>query len=129
MYSGRRREKRILFIAMIKKRNIQRPGVRMPVAALDTIRHKLIVELTDGPLSARDISGRIGVSEKEVYDHLEHVRKTLHRLGRILIVKPAECFKCGFIFEKRKRLKKPGKCPLCRSEFIYPPLFSIGEEL
>ncbi|MBA3060962.1 MAG: transcriptional regulator, partial [Nitrospirae bacterium] len=38
---------------------------------------------------------------------------------------PAECAKCSFVFRKRERLKKPGKCPICRSEFIQEPLFLI----
>ena len=113
---------------MIRKKNELHPGPRPPVAAHNTIRHELLVELEDGPLSARDISGRIGISEKDVYDHLEHVRTTLHRLGRRLVVQPAECVNCGFVFEKRGRLKKPGKCPLCRGESIHAPLFSLGEE-
>lgn len=78
--------------------------------------------LGDGPLSARDISGRAGVSIDEVYDHLEHIRKSL---GKKLDIVPAECKKCGFVFRKRERLKKPGKCPVCRSESIEEPLFSI----
>jgi hypothetical protein len=33
--------------------------------------------------------------------------------------------KCGFIFRKRDRLKKPGRCPVCHGEHIQDPLFSI----
>jgi len=110
---------------MIRKKNESQQGPRPPVAAQDTIRHELLAELEEGPLSARDISGRIGISEKDVYYHLEHVRTTLQRLGRRLTVQPAECVKCGFVFEKRGRLKKPGKCPVCRSEYIRAPFFSL----
>jgi hypothetical protein len=41
-------------------------------------------------------------------------------------VTPAECRKCGFVFQKREKLKKPGKCPICRSESIEEPLFGIS---
>ena len=105
-----------------------RRSKREPVTAYDTIRRELLAELEDGPLSALEISGRINISEKDVYDHLEHIRTTLHRLGKQLVIQPAECVKCGFVFKKRERLKKPGKCPICRSESIHDPLFSLVEE-
>jgi predicted Zn-ribbon and HTH transcriptional regulator len=82
--------------------------------------------LVQGPASAKDISFEVRISEKEVYDHLEHIRKSL--LGRKdsqLVIMPAECAKCGFVFSKRERLKKPGKCPVCKRETIRAPLFSI----
>ncbi len=102
--------------------------VHSPVAAGDTIRHELLVELQAGPVSALELSGRIGVPEKDVYEHLEHIRATLHHTGRRLVIQPAECVKCGFLFQKRERLKKPGKCPVCRSESIHAPLFSFTPE-
>jgi transcriptional regulator len=115
-------------ISMDKKKAKQPLAVRLPVVAYDTIRHELLVELEEGPLSARDISGRISISEKDVFEHLEHIRATLHRTGKRLAVQPAECVKCGFVFNKRERLKKPSKCPVCRSEFIHDPLFSLVQE-
>jgi transcriptional regulator len=83
-------------------------------------------ELAEGPLSALDISGRIGIPEKEVAGHLGHIRASLHRSSRNFEVTPSECAKCGFVFEKRGRLTRPGKCPVCRSESIHAPLFSLS---
>ena len=85
-----------------------------------------MTELEDGPLSAMDLSGRVGIPEKEVAGHLEHIRKTLHHSGRRLTVTPAECAQCGFVFEKRGRLARPGKCPVCKAESIRSPLFSLS---
>jgi predicted Zn-ribbon and HTH transcriptional regulator len=110
-----------------RKKTEQQQGLRPPPEAHDTVRHELLVELEEGPLSAREISGRIGIAEKDVYEHLEHIRATLHRSGRRLVVQPAECVKCGFVFSKRERLKKPSKCTLCRGESIHEPLFSLEE--
>jgi predicted Zn-ribbon and HTH transcriptional regulator len=112
---------------MSGKKDNHRPE-REPVTAYDTVRRELLAELEDGPLSALEISGRISISEKDVYEHLEHIRATLHRLGKRLAIQPAECVKCGFVFKKRERLKKPGKCPVCRSESIHAPLFSLAGE-
>jgi predicted Zn-ribbon and HTH transcriptional regulator len=90
----------------------------------DTVRHEITAILEGGPVSARDISGQVGIPEKDVYGHLEHIRETLHRRGGQLEVTPAECVKCGFVFNKRERLTKPGRCPVCRGESIHAPLFS-----
>ena len=113
---------------MSRKRDERRSNEHQPAPAHDTVRRELLAELEEGPLSALEISGRISISEKDVYEHLEHIRTTLHRTGRHLAIQPAECVKCGFVFIKRERLKKPGKCPVCRSESIHDPLFYLTEE-
>jgi len=41
------------------------------------------------------------------------------------VMYPSECTKCGFTFEDRNRLKKPGKCPKCRSERIDEPAYTL----
>lgn len=99
----------------------------IPAEREDTIRHTIIFLLDGQSLSAKEISADVKVSEKEVYGHLEHIKKTLSKSGHNMIITPSECNKCGFIFKKRDRLKKPGKCPVCSSESISAPLFSIVE--
>jgi predicted Zn-ribbon and HTH transcriptional regulator len=97
----------------------------IPVARQETVRQKIISLLQGNALSAKDISSEVGISEREVYEHLEHIRRTTHEH---FIVTPPECRKCGFVFRKRERLKKPGRCPVCRSELIQEPVFSIRAE-
>lgn len=97
----------------------------LPLAQGATIRKQIMALLENGPLSARDISGAAGIPEKEVYPHLEHIQRSLLREQRRLIVSPAVCKKCGFGFKKRRRLTRPGKCPVCRSETLVEPLFAI----
>ncbi|MDQ7787226.1 MAG: hypothetical protein RDU01_06420 [Thermodesulfovibrionales bacterium] len=96
-----------------------------PVERTETIRQKIMALLERTPLSAKDLSGEIATSEKDIYDHLAHIQKTSNKRDRHLIVIPAHCRKCGFQFKKRDRVTKPGKCPLCRSELIAAPLFLI----
>jgi hypothetical protein len=98
---------------------------RMPMPSRDTLRHLIMSALEEGPMDAKEVSALVGIPEKEVSGHLEHIRATLHHGGRRLVVRPAECVKCGFIFAKRERLTKPGKCPVCRSESIHAPVFSV----
>lgn len=97
----------------------------VPVERHDTLRHDIISLLQGRTLTAKEISGEISISEKEVYDHLEHIRLTMSKKGHHLSITPAECGKCGFVFKKRERLKKPGKCPVCRAETIHEPLFTV----
>ncbi len=111
---------------MARKRDEQSAEPRPPAEAHDTVRHLIMSELEQGPLSARDISGLVGISEKEVAGHLEHIRQSLHRTGRRLTVQPAECARCGFVFDKRERLTRPSRCPVCKSESIHAPMFSLA---
>lgn len=99
----------------------------VPHDAHDTIRHEIIAELLLGPCSARELSPAVRIPEQEVYGHLEHIRKSILSTGRRLVVIPAECRNCGFVFAKREKLKKPGKCPVCKGESIREPLFMIEE--
>ncbi|MBI5047924.1 MAG: transcriptional regulator [Deltaproteobacteria bacterium] len=97
----------------------------IPAEREDTVRHKIIAVLTGQSLSAKEISADVRISEKEVYEHLEHIRKTVSKSGHNLVITPSACNRCGFVFKKRDRLKKPSKCPVCCSESISEPIFSI----
>ena len=97
----------------------------IPAERHETLRRQIEAILEGNTLSARDISVEVGISEKDVYDHLEHIHKSVERVGGRLIINPAECKECGFVFRKRDRLKKPGRCPVCRNEVIQEPLFSV----
>jgi transcriptional regulator len=97
----------------------------IPRTAQETTRHAITALLEEGTFSAKDISTTVGLAEKEVYGHLEHIRRSIQTAGGLLEVTPAECRTCGFVFAKRDRLTPPGKCPVCRNEAIMDPLFSI----
>lgn len=94
----------------------------MPAERRETVRQEIVNLLEKETLSAKELSGAVRSSEKEVYDHLGHIQKKKAVSLRTI---PAECRKCGFVFRKRERLRKPGKCPVCRSESILEPLFRI----
>jgi len=107
------------------KAKIKEPPV--PVERLDTIRHRIVSLLLAHPGTARQMSAELRIPEREIYDHLEHIRRTMHTGAHRLVVQPAACERCGFVFRKRERLKRPGRCPLCRSESIAEPLFTVSE--
>ncbi len=92
-----------------------------------TNRQKIlqVLQEADDPLTVRRLSQEIGLSEKDVLLHLEHINKSLQKQRSKIEVVAAKCKSCGFHFQKRKDYKKPSKCPLCRSEYIDPPSFFI----
>ncbi len=93
---------------------------KLPRERHSTVRQELMRLLAGRQLSANTLSREIHLSEKEIHSHLEQMRRT-----GILILTPARCRGCGYVFEQRARTKKPGKCPGCRGSHIEPPLFSI----
>lgn len=107
------------------KKKIKGPFV--PEERHETVRRQITSILKEGTFSAKDISAEVRIPEKEVYGHLEHIRKTADKKERHMTITPAECVKCGFVFGKREKLKKPGKCPVCKGELIREPFFSIKD--
>jgi transcriptional regulator len=97
----------------------------IPPSAQETTRHAIVTLLVQGVFSAKEISKALGLAEKGVYGHLEHIRRSIQVTGGALQVIPAECRSCGFLFSKRERLTPPGKCPVCRKEAIQDPLFRL----
>jgi predicted Zn-ribbon and HTH transcriptional regulator len=88
-----------------------------------TLRKKLAGILEQESLDLQEISQFLGIKEKEVLDHLQHIAKSAR--PKRLAVEPAYCKRCGFSFKKRARLNTPGRCPLCKSESISPPRFQL----
>jgi predicted Zn-ribbon and HTH transcriptional regulator len=77
----------------------KRPRAHKLIERHATVRSALRQVLREGPLTARELSARVGIGEKEVSGHLEHLA--------------------------RSRLTKPSKCPACRSQRMDPPRFVI----
>ena len=99
-----------------------------PRSAQETVRHEMIALLRERACTAQELSTAVRIAEKEVYGHLEHIRRSIHATGGVLEVIPASCRHCGFTFVKRDRLTSPGRCPVCRHEAIHEPLFVIRGE-
>ena len=78
---------------------------------METIRQQMIALLSDREMSARQISQSIGIREKEVYEHLPHIARSLAAQDKKLIIEPAECLTCGYVFKDRQRFTRPGRCP------------------
>ena len=96
-----------------------------PIERHETIRQYIVALLLDYTISAKELSNFLKIPEKDVHDHLVHIKKTMNKGSYHLVVYPAECSKCSFVFRKRDKLAKPGKCPICHCNQVIPPLFSI----
>jgi predicted Zn-ribbon and HTH transcriptional regulator len=91
-----------------------------------TVRQEIIALLSKEEYSARDLSQVLNIREKDVYDHLPHIARSVTSLSKRLMIIPPKCISCGFVFKKRKRFSKPGRCPLCKSQHIIEPRFRIA---
>ncbi|RMH36027.1 MAG: transcriptional regulator [Nitrospirae bacterium] len=93
-----------------------------------TPRQRIRALLCEGDWSTRDLAQCVGISERQVEEHLQHIARSLARNHtQHLLVLPSRCVHCGFTFRDRKKLTKPSRCPRCRSEMIAPPRYTIRE--
>lgn len=106
------------------------PERRQPLPARrgETTRQAILRHLEQGPLTALELSGLVHVRERDVIPHLEHLARSLRRSGLRLVVEPAACRSCGYVFRSRTRLDKPGSCPGCRERRIDPPVYRVESD-
>jgi hypothetical protein len=55
-----------------------------------------------------------------------HVERSVASSGGKFIVTPSQCQLCGYVFEARRRLTRPGRCPACRRSKLQNPSFRIA---
>jgi predicted Zn-ribbon and HTH transcriptional regulator len=97
----------------------------MPPERNQTIRQVIIALLEQEPMTVRDLSQLVGITEKDVYFHLAFIARTVKQQKKRIHVVPYHCLSCGFEFKNRKSFKKPGKCPGCREGRIAPAVYAI----
>lgn len=88
-----------------------------------TIRQKMKGLLEQDKWNSLELSSELSIEERVVFHHLEHVKRSLK--GKRLVVDPYVCQGCGYVFRKRNRLDRPGRCPKCRGSHIMMATFSI----
>ena len=92
---------------------------------MPTIRQQIIERLTEGEMDARELSRAVGIKEKQVYEHLAHIARSLAAQGSKLSIRASECRHCGYVFKDRRRFTRPGRCPRCRETHLINPSFWI----
>ncbi len=90
-----------------------------------TVRRQIISLLSEGEYNAKEISQELSIREKEVYDHLSHISRSVASQKQKLVITASRCVLCGYDFETRKRFTRPSRCPKCKSERIEEPTYRI----
>jgi predicted Zn-ribbon and HTH transcriptional regulator len=93
---------------------------------METIRQQIIALLTDNEMDAKELSQTIGVREKEVYEHLPHIARSVAAQKKKLVIQPARCLTCGYVFKNRTRFTRPGRCPHCKKSHLDQPKYRIS---
>jgi len=89
-----------------------------------TLRKDLVAYLSHEPRSVSRLARELGLSRADVEDALRHMIRSARASGHHVVVLPARCRACGFVFDEDK-LTKPGKCPECRQSRIFEPQISV----
>jgi len=102
--------------------------VQRVVHSLQTRREKItkLLEETQYPLTAEDICQALDIKQRSiVYEDIEHIAKSLRNQQKELLVQPASCGKCNYVFKVKSSAKRPSKCPKCKSQWIISPGFLV----
>lgn len=77
------------------------------------------------PRSVSSLARELGLSRRDLETDVQHMIRSARAAGHRVIVLPAECRSCGFMFGE-DRLMKPGKCPSCRQSRILEAQISLA---
>jgi len=83
-----------------------------------TFRRDLVTLLSVQPRSVSSIAREMGLDRRDVEDDLRHAIRSARASGHEVVIEPARCRQCGFVFGEDK-LSKPGKCPVCRGTRLF----------
>ena len=89
-------------------------------------RIAVMLEETEYPLTAEDICRALDIKERSiVYEDITHISKSIKNESKELLVQPASCGNCDFVFKVKGTAKRPSKCPKCRGQWIISPGYLI----
>jgi len=91
-----------------------------------TVRQRMLALLGEKEMTARELSQALSIREREVFDHLSHIARSVSAQGGRLAVLPVRCLACGYVFEERKRFTRPSRCPRCKKSHIETPAYHLS---
>jgi transcriptional regulator len=89
-----------------------------------TLRRDLLAYLSHEPRSVSRLARELGLPRADVEDALRHLIRSARAAGHHIVVVPARCRACGFVFGE-DRLTRPGRCPECKESRIYEPQIGV----
>lgn len=88
-----------------------------------TTRERIADALREEAHTGSALAAEFDLPRSTVYDHLEHVARSLPD-GEEFLVAPPACRDCGFDgFDDPVNV--PSRCPECKSESVEEPMFLI----
>jgi predicted Zn-ribbon and HTH transcriptional regulator len=90
-------------------------------------RKHLLDLVSSEPRTASSLARALRLDRREMEEDLQHMIISARAAGHTVIVEPARCKTCGFVFDQL-RLSKPGKCPECRGSRIFEPLIRVEKQ-
>jgi predicted Zn-ribbon and HTH transcriptional regulator len=73
------------------------------------------------------LARELGLSRTDIEDDLRHMIRSARAAGHRVVILPARCRSCEFVFGEEK-LSKPGRCPACRGSRILEAQISIESD-
>lgn len=90
-------------------------------------RKDLIDILKAQSISLHELAVMLEEKPRDLEDDLQHLFRSLRSEPLSPVITPAICRKCGFVFHKDK-LHRPGKCPMCKGDWLTDPLIRLEEK-
>lgn len=80
--------------------------------------------LSAEPRTVSSLARELGLGRRDVEQDLRHMIRSARAAGHRVIVEPARCRACGYLFGEDK-LSKPSRCPACKSTWLFEPLVRV----
>jgi predicted Zn-ribbon and HTH transcriptional regulator len=87
-------------------------------------RKDLLDLLLNGPMTITQIARQVREPPAQIADDFAHLLRSLKHTSYRAAIEPAQCRSCGFQFSPDK-LRKPSRCPTCRSTWLLEPKIAI----
>ncbi len=90
-----------------------------------TRRQQIVEQLVDAEWEFDDLRHDFGLTVRVLEEDLRHIERSVRAGGQRLILRPACCEACDFVF-KSTAPHPPGRCPSCRDRRISGPWFRVA---
>ena len=83
-----------------------------------TLRKRLQDLVSRQPRSVSSLARELEMDRGDLEEQLRHAIRSAQAAGHRIVVEPARCKTCGFVFSE-DRLAKPSRCPACKGSRLF----------